>query len=107
MFAATHSKLKNEADGTGVQVATCIINKWMTKINEKEVYNIRGPPRTAERKREKKGGREGGEKGKRKEEERREMKERRSQLLPPPKASVTKHQRAKKKKNQSLDQARG
>ena len=58
MFATTHSKLKNATDETDTQVATCIINKWMAKINEKEVYNIRGPPRTAERKREKKGGRE-------------------------------------------------
>ena len=46
MFAATHSKLKKVADGTGTQVATCMINKWMAKINEKEIYNIRGPPRT-------------------------------------------------------------
>ena len=27
------------ADGTGTQVATCMINKWMAKINEKEIYN--------------------------------------------------------------------
>ena len=50
LFAATHSKLKKAADGTGTQVATCVINKWMIKINEKKVYNIRGPPRMEEEK---------------------------------------------------------
>ena len=67
LFAATHSKLKKAADGTGTQVATCMINKWMAKINGKKIYNIRGPPRTR------------AEKG------------RRSQFLPLAKASVTKH----------------
>ena len=46
LFAATHSKLKKAADGTGTQVTTCMINKWMAKISGKKVYNIRGPPRT-------------------------------------------------------------
>ena len=58
MFAATHSKLKKVTDGIGTQLATCMINKWMDKINEKEVYNIRGPPRTRGEKEKKKGGRE-------------------------------------------------
>ena len=58
MFAATHSKLKKVTDGIGTQLATCMINKWMAKINEKEVYNIRGPPRTKGEKEKKKGGRE-------------------------------------------------
>ena len=44
LVAATHSKLKKAADGTSTQVATCMINKWMAKINGNEVYNIRGPP---------------------------------------------------------------
>ena len=39
MFAATHSKLRKAADGIGTPVATCIINKWTAKINEKEIYN--------------------------------------------------------------------
>ena len=39
LFVATHSKLRKAADGTGTQVATCMINKWMAKINEKEIYN--------------------------------------------------------------------
>ena len=50
MFAATHSKLRKAADETGTQVATCMINKWMTKINGEEIYNTRGPPRIGERK---------------------------------------------------------
>ena len=39
MFAATHKKLRKAADGIGTPVATCMINKWTTKINEKEIYN--------------------------------------------------------------------
>ena len=44
LVAVTHNKLENTADGTSTQVATCMINKWMAKINGNEVYNIRGPP---------------------------------------------------------------
>ena len=51
LFAATHNKLKNAVDGIGTRVATCMINKWMAKINGKKVYNIRGPPRTKAEKR--------------------------------------------------------
>ena len=50
MFAATHSKVKKATNGTGTQVTTCMINKWMAKINGKKIYNIRGPPRTGGRK---------------------------------------------------------
>ena len=57
LFAATHSKVKKAADGTGTQVATCMINKWMVKINGKKIYNIRGPPRTGQGKKEKEDGR--------------------------------------------------
>ena len=42
-------------DGTGTQVATCMINKWTVKNNEKEIYNTRCPPRMRT---EKKRGRE-------------------------------------------------
>ena len=45
LFVATHSKLGKAADGTSTQVATYMINKWTTKINEKEIYNTRCPPR--------------------------------------------------------------
>ena len=41
------------ADGTGTQVANCMINKWMAKINGEEIYNTRGPPRKGGKKREK------------------------------------------------------
>ena len=44
LVAATHSKLKKEADGTSTQVATCMINKWRAKINGNEVYSVRDPP---------------------------------------------------------------
>ena len=47
---ATHCKLKKAADGTSTQVATYMINKWMTKINGNEVYNIRGPLGMGDRK---------------------------------------------------------
>ena len=54
LFAATHSKLRKVADGTGTQVATCMINKWTAKINEKEIYNGRCPSRVGGRKKERK-----------------------------------------------------
>ena len=82
MFAATHSKLRKATDGTGTQVATCMINKWTAKINEKEIYNRRCPPRVEE--------------GRKKEEEK---EGRRLQFLPPLKAFAAKHQRTEKKKN--------
>ena len=44
LFAATHSKLKRVADGTGIPIVTCMINKWMTNINGKEIYNWKCPP---------------------------------------------------------------
>ena len=81
LFAATHSRLRREVDGTGTQVATCMINKWLAKINGEEIYNTRGPPRMK---------RERGEK---------KRKEGQSQFLPPPKASVAKRKRTEKKKN--------
>ena len=50
LVVATHSKLKKVADGTSTKVATCMINKWRVKINGKEVYNERDPPRMGDRK---------------------------------------------------------
>ena len=44
LVAATHRKWEKAADGTSIQVATCMINKWRVKINGKEVYNVRNPP---------------------------------------------------------------
>ena len=85
MFAVTHCKLRKAADGTGTLVTTCMIHKWTAKVNEKEIYNGKCPPRAKER--EKEG--------------------RRLQFLPPLKAVTAKHQRTEKKKNQSSDKARG
>ena len=48
------SKLRKAADGTGTQVATCMINKWMAKINGEEIYNTIGPPRIGGEKRREK-----------------------------------------------------
>ena len=45
LVAATHRKLEKATDGISTQVATCMINKWRSKINKKEVYNVRNPPR--------------------------------------------------------------
>ena len=87
LVAATHSKLKKVVDRTNTQVATCMINKWRAKINGNKVYNVRDPPRMRDKKKK-------------------EIEERQLLFLPPWKASVTKHRRTKKK-NQSLDQARG
>ena len=64
-----------------------MINKWRTKINGKEVYNVRDPPGLVE-------------------EKKREIEGRWLLFLPPWKASVTKHRRTKKK-NQSSNQAQG
>ena len=74
--------------GTGTLVVTCMINKWTVKINEKEIYNGKCPPRARKEKKKEKEGR-------------------RLQFLPPLKAFATKHQRTEKKKNQSSDKARG
>ena len=49
LVAATHRKLEKAANETSTQVAICMINKLRAKINEKEVYNIRNPPRKGDR----------------------------------------------------------
>ena len=54
LFAATHSKLRKAADETGTPVASCMINKWMAKINENEIYNGKFPPRGREEERKRK-----------------------------------------------------
>ena len=38
LSAVTHSKLRKELDGTGTQVATCMINRWTIKINGVKWY---------------------------------------------------------------------
>ena len=82
MFAATHSKLRKATDGIGTPVATCMINKWTVKINEKEIYNGKCPLEREEGKKRKN-----------------EKEGRQLQFLLPPKAFAAKHQRTEKKKN--------
>ena len=38
LSAATHTKLRKALDGTGTQVATCMINRWTVKMNGVERY---------------------------------------------------------------------
>ena len=38
LSAVTHSKLRKALDGTGTQVATCMINRWTVKMNGAEWY---------------------------------------------------------------------
>ena len=38
LSAVTHSKLRKALDGTGTQVATCLINRWTVKMNGVEGY---------------------------------------------------------------------
>ena len=52
LFAVTHNKLRRAADGTGIPVATCMINKWTIKINEKEIYITKNALIEGERKKE-------------------------------------------------------
>ena len=54
LVAATHRKLEKATDGTSTQVAICMINKWRAKINGKEIYNVRNPPRMGDQKIERK-----------------------------------------------------
>ena len=45
LFTATHSKSRKAVDGTGTPIITCVINKWTAKVNEKEIYNRKCPPK--------------------------------------------------------------
>ena len=49
LVAATHKGFGKVADGTSTRVMTCTINRWRDKINWKEVYNVRDPPRMKDR----------------------------------------------------------
>ena len=40
------------ADGTSTRVMTCMINKWRAKIDWKEIYNVRDPPRMGDQKKQ-------------------------------------------------------
>ena len=86
LSAATHSKLRKALDGTGTQVATCIINRWTARMNGGEGYITTEILQ---------GGRD------------RKRKRKTIVVLRTPKQTLAvKHQRTKKK-NLSSDQARG
>ena len=43
LVATTHRRLGRMSDGTSTQVMACIINRWMAKISQKMLYNVRDP----------------------------------------------------------------
>ena len=45
LVAVTHRGFGKVADGMSTRVMTYMINKWRAKINWKEIYNERDPPR--------------------------------------------------------------
>ena len=45
LVAATHRGFREMADRTSTRVMTCTINRWRVKIDWKEVYNVKDPPR--------------------------------------------------------------
>ena len=45
LVAATHRGFGKVVDGTSTRVITCTINRWRVKIDWKELYNVRDPPR--------------------------------------------------------------
>ena len=49
LVAATHRGFGKVADGTSTRVVTCMVNRWRAKIDWKEVYNVRDPPRMGDR----------------------------------------------------------
>ena len=38
---ATNKKQRGTADGTGIEVGTCLINKWRAKVNQEGLYNVK------------------------------------------------------------------
>ena len=49
LVVVTHRGFGKVANGTSTRVMTCTINKWRVKIDWKEVYNVRDPPRMGDR----------------------------------------------------------
>ena len=45
LVVVTHRGFGKVADKTSTRVMSCTINKWRVKIDWKEVYNVRDPPR--------------------------------------------------------------
>ena len=50
LVAATHKGFGKVTDGMSTRVRTCTINRWKVKIDWKEVYNVRDPPRMGDHK---------------------------------------------------------
>ena len=38
---ATNKKQGEAADGIGIRIGACLINKWKVKINRKGLYNVK------------------------------------------------------------------
>ena len=49
LVAATHRGSGKVADGTSTRVMACTINRWRVRIDWKEVYNGKDPPRMRDR----------------------------------------------------------
>ena len=45
LATTTHRKSERVSDGTGTQVGAYMINKCKTKMTQRELYNVRDPPR--------------------------------------------------------------
>ena len=39
--SATNKKQGEAADGTGIRIGTCLINRWRVRINRKWLYNVK------------------------------------------------------------------
>ena len=38
---ATNKKQGKAADGTGIRIGTCLINRWRVRINREGLYNVK------------------------------------------------------------------
>ena len=55
LVAATHRGFGKVVDGTSTRVVIYMINRWRAKIDWKEVYNVRDPPRMGDREKKARG----------------------------------------------------
>ena len=49
LATTTHRKSKKMSDGTSTQIRAQMINKCRIKMVQKELYNVRDPPREGDR----------------------------------------------------------
>ena len=40
-ISATNKKQGEAADGTGIRIGTCLINRWRVRINREGLYNVK------------------------------------------------------------------